>query len=136
MARMRWTWVVLGLVGCGGGGGEDGGEEDPPAWPATCDGRQSTVPDQAGICRVWSGDQTAPVEDFEALCAGTYGGTFGAEAELPCPEDGVVGHCETDQGAGLWLTYTYYADTFDTDGARAHCESQASCDLSCEFVDP
>ena len=126
-----WLWCGL-VIACGGNGDEDS-TEGPPDWPATCDTRDGEVVSEAGLCRVWSGEQTADVEDFEELCVDTYGGAFGSESEQPCPGE-AVGRCETDQGFELALTYLYYGDVFDVSSAQAHCEGLASCSFACTFT--
>lgn len=120
----RWMGVVwLLLAACGGG--DEEGTSTGPVWPTTCD-----AVDTQGTCYAWGGEQTADHDAFADLCETTYDGVYGDDA---CPDAGVVGRCDTDQGAGLLLTYVYYEGSYDAASAQAHCEGLASCAFSCVF---
>lgn len=92
----------------------------------SCDTRARGDQALRGLCRTWSGEKTG---DFEALCS-TNGGTWSSGA---CSSSGSPGTCATDQGFGLFLTYTYDAALFNATTARTHCEALPSCTLSCKF---
>jgi hypothetical protein len=98
---------------------------------ASCDTR-TTTGDHAGLCRAWSGEQTATTEQFQNLCTQQIGGTFTAGKD--CPATDRVGSCYTDQLFGLFLTYVYYAPTFDAQSAEQACLARTECtQSSCEW---
>jgi len=127
----RGIWMALWLTGgCGSSDGETDGETADGPWPASCDSSETTG-DQRGLCRLWSGEKTADDDAFRGQCEEEYEGVYGDEG---CPGDAVVGICETDQGYGLFLDYTYYSPTYTAQTAQLDCESLPSCSFSCEWV--
>jgi len=123
-------WLTAaGSTACGDGGdSESTGDEGP--WPAGCDSIESTGDDR-GTCRIWSGDKTAEDDAFRGQCEQEYDGAYG---DRGCPNDGLVGMCETDQGYGLLLDYHYYSPVYTPETARTACETLPSCSFSCVFV--
>jgi hypothetical protein len=121
-SRLAGIFMVWALVAGGCGGGGDIG---------SCDTREAGLASELGTCRTWHGEKTASTSDFRDLCTDVYEGAFSSDG---CPEDGVVGTCETDQGFGLLMDIEYYESHHDPPSAQDHCESQAACQFGCTFV--
>jgi hypothetical protein len=94
-----------------------------------CDTRTGTVSSEAGLCREWSGQETVTPASLQKLCTFNLGG---AVLNTNCPTTDRVAQCETDQGFGLVLTYSYYASVFTLKEAEAQCKACQGA-LSCTF---